>query len=127
MRDLFTGAAALTCAVPDPYRLEDSQYAWGALLDDGDAGVVIFAATDIVPRTMRTTVRAWSKGFGWAEAEIVAEVLLPDTDDPRFAYAEQTLAARFADGIPLARDAAIIWGTVVAWRNGARHLAARAG
>lgn len=104
-----------------------------ALIDDGDAGVVV-CTLEVHPRSIASAaqlramsarpavtfladnpsndVTAW-----WVRADAVAEVLRRRSADPRFDMALAALAPRYPDSASWAKVSTVVWGTVTAWHS----------
>lgn len=99
-----------------------------ALIDDGDAGVIVSWNVDPAPRLrMSFDVHgrmAPQENMWVARASAVIEVLRPHRDDPRFELAHQALRQRFSRQNRLAFTGPLLWGTITDWAGWAVHAAA---
>lgn len=101
-----------------------------AVIDDGDAGVVV-CTLDVEPRSLAAASRL--RGLArsplvtfladsnedsdhrwWVQADAVAEVLRRRNADPRFEMGVSVLVARYPDIDPRSVGS-IVWATVLAW------------
>lgn len=101
-----------------------------AVIDDGDAGVVV-CTLDVEPRSLAAASRlrglsrsplvtfladsaADSARRWWVQADAVAEVLRRRGGDPRFGMGVAALAERYSD-LDAGSVGSIVWATVLAW------------
>lgn len=134
-RRLFTGEKVVRFAASAP---DDRPYLMPvatSTLDDGDAGVVVFAVDedslatgDVLPllarlaRLPRVSLLADQCGIDeaplwWVQASAVAEVLTGDGDDPRFDRALAALEADYPHNRYRPPPMLVVWSTITAWRG----------